>query len=156
PLYPNTILYPYTTLFRSGMIGGLLLNGQIGAERDLLNWVNDFIVPFPFYNQYIGFHPVLKLLCMILVAVFIGGYYYLSYLVIGKKYAIYDKEGRIRLTTMKYNSSSKLRSYFKKEYQTFFRNPVYVIKDRKSTRLNSSHVSISYALICLKKKKNNN
>ena len=113
--------------FAGGMIGGLLLNGQIGAERDLLNWVNDFIVPFPFYNQYIGFHPVLKLLCMILVAVFIGGYYYLSYLVIGKKYAIYDKEGRIRLTTMKYNSSSKLRSYFKKEYQSFFRNPVYVI-----------------------------
>ena len=28
---------------------------------------------------------------------------------------------------MKFNSSSKLRSYFKKEYQTFFRNPVYVI-----------------------------
>ena len=92
-----------------------------------MKWVNDFIVPFPFYNQYIGFHPVLKLLCMILVAVFIGGYYYLSYLVIGTKYAIYDKEGRIHLTTMKYNSSSKLRSYFKKEYQTFFRNPVYVI-----------------------------
>src|SRR6266704_6040726 len=30
-----------------------------------------------------------------------------------------------------------------------------VIKaDRKSTRLNSSHVSISYAVFCLKKKKN--
>src|SRR5699024_3528944 len=28
-----------------------------------------------------------------------------------------------------------------------------VIKDRKSTRLNSSHVSISYAVFCLKKKK---
>src|SRR5699024_11908709 len=28
--------------------------------------------------------------------------------------------------------------------------------DRKSTRLNSSHVSISYAVFCLKKKKNNN
>src|SRR5699024_11511761 len=27
-------------------------------------------------------------------------------------------------------------------------------KDRKSTRLNSSHVSISYAVCCLKKKKN--
>ena len=26
--------------------------------------------------------------------------------------------------------------------------------DRKSTRLNSSHVSISYAVFCLKKKKN--
>src|SRR5437868_8844557 len=28
-------------------------------------------------------------------------------------------------------------------------------KDRKSTRLNSSHVSISYAVFCLKKKKKN-
>src|SRR5690625_5582321 len=27
-------------------------------------------------------------------------------------------------------------------------------KDRKSTRLNSSHVAISYAVFCLKKKKN--
>src|SRR5699024_11665826 len=27
------------------------------------------------------------------------------------------------------------------------------VKDRKSTRLNSSHVSISYAVLCLKKKK---
>src|SRR5207249_11533900 len=29
----------------------------------------------------------------------------------------------------------------------------YVAADRKSTRLNSSHVSISYAVFCLKKKK---
>src|SRR5690554_7496138 len=29
-------------------------------------------------------------------------------------------------------------------------------KDRKSTRLNSSHVRISYAVFCLKKKKHNN
>src|SRR5690242_21442875 len=28
--------------------------------------------------------------------------------------------------------------------------------DRKSTRLNSSHMSISYAVFCLKKKKNDN
>src|SRR5690625_7091349 len=28
--------------------------------------------------------------------------------------------------------------------------------DRKSTRLNSSHVAISYAVFCLKKKTNNN
>src|SRR5699024_12673222 len=28
-------------------------------------------------------------------------------------------------------------------------------RDRKSTRLNSSHVSISYAVFCLKKKKHN-
>src|SRR5215813_15013543 len=29
-------------------------------------------------------------------------------------------------------------------------------RDRKSTRLNSSHVRISYAVFCLKKKKKNN
>src|SRR5690625_5450872 len=30
-----------------------------------------------------------------------------------------------------------------------------VVQDRKSTRLNSSHVAISYAVFCLKKKKKN-
>src|SRR5690625_7676190 len=29
----------------------------------------------------------------------------------------------------------------------------YFVKDRKSTRLNSSHVATSYAVFCLKKKK---
>src|SRR3712207_7592673 len=31
--------------------------------------------------------------------------------------------------------------------------PVAVLADRKSTRLNSSHANISYAVFCLKKKK---
>src|SRR5699024_12069126 len=31
-----------------------------------------------------------------------------------------------------------------------FRTPLSNLKDRKSTRLNSSHVSISYAVFCLK------
>src|SRR5699024_12633157 len=31
---------------------------------------------------------------------------------------------------------------------------IHITVDRKSTRLNSSHVSISYAVFCLKKKKN--
>src|SRR3712207_7470091 len=31
---------------------------------------------------------------------------------------------------------------------------VYQCQDRKSTRLNSSHANISYAVFCLKKKKN--
>src|SRR5207249_12059360 len=33
--------------------------------------------------------------------------------------------------------------------------PIVPPSDRKSTRLNSSHVSISYAVFCLKKKKKN-
>src|SRR5690554_7567183 len=33
--------------------------------------------------------------------------------------------------------------------------PIMLKQDRKSTRLNSSHVRISYAVFCLKKKKKN-
>src|SRR5262245_62842572 len=33
--------------------------------------------------------------------------------------------------------------------------PYASARDRKSTRLNSSHLGISYAVFCLKKKKNN-
>src|SRR5690606_40807511 len=32
------------------------------------------------------------------------------------------------------------------------KHPANVVEDRKSTRLNSSHVKISYAVFCLKKK----
>src|SRR3712207_9251344 len=32
---------------------------------------------------------------------------------------------------------------------------LYFLRDRKSTRLNSSHANISYAVFCLKKKKKN-
>src|SRR5690625_6484096 len=39
-----------------------------------------------------------------------------------------------------------IASAFRPEYIT-------VVVDRKSTRLNSSHVAISYAVFCLKKKK---
>src|SRR5690606_2385436 len=35
-------------------------------------------------------------------------------------------------------------------------NPGRALADRKSTRLNSSHVKISYAVFCLKKKKKDN
>src|SRR5690554_7787306 len=38
-----------------------------------------------------------------------------------------------------------------------FQSPIsFNLGDRKSTRLNSSHVRISYAVFCLKKKKNKN
>src|SRR5690606_40861706 len=43
-----------------------------------------------------------------------------------------------------------------KEYveSYIFMMPSINVADRKSTRLNSSHVKISYAVFCLKKKKN--
>src|SRR5690606_41552395 len=57
----------------------------------------------------------------------------------------------------------KVRLYLRSEpwhalVSTYF--PSFTTKqlrrDRKSTRLNSSHVKISYAVFCLKKKKKNN
>src|SRR5690625_5722273 len=38
-------------------------------------------------------------------------------------------------------------------YQHFDSKETLYVEDRKSTRLNSSHVAISYAVFCLKKKK---
>src|SRR5215813_14714303 len=38
----------------------------------------------------------------------------------------------------------------------YHRLKLHAIRDRKSTRLNSSHVRISYAVFCLKKKKKKN
>src|SRR5688572_32041283 len=35
-----------------------------------------------------------------------------------------------------------------------YARPITIIEDRKSTRLNSSHSQISYAVFCLKKKMN--
>src|SRR5690349_20026928 len=42
--------------------------------------------------------------------------------------------------------------YYGEDHETVFINEI----DRKSTRLNSSHVEISYAVFCLKKKTNTN
>src|SRR5207253_9925430 len=57
-------------------------------------------------------------------------------------------------------SARKLSEYYDFFNNTFFpsgeRAPhkgVFLPSDRKSTRLNSSHVAISYAVFCLKKKK---
>src|SRR5690606_41851122 len=48
-------------------------------------------------------------------------------------------------------STSAHADFFGKRLQDFFRWTAQL--DRKSTRLNSSHVKISYAVFCLKKKK---
>src|SRR5207253_8741902 len=84
PPPPRSTLFPYTTLFRSGLANAGLAN------------LND-----------VTFSGNL--------AVFSGGY------------------GNLAVTNLT--------------------NVVFSGKDRKSTRLNSSHVAISYAVFCLKKKK---
>src|SRR3712207_8770219 len=53
----------------------------------------------------------------------------------------------VRSTSWRRTISSRLRSK-----AVLLRRPLR--RDRKSTRLNSSHANISYAVFCLKKKKN--
>src|SRR2546426_7769217 len=48
-----------------------------------------------------------------------------------------------------------LKAFTEQFYKQITIGHLQHMKDRKSTRLNSSHLVISYAVFCLKKKKNN-
>src|SRR5690606_39831298 len=68
--------------------------------------------------------------------------------------AEYDTDGKITkvnthyLEMMGYNQEEVVG-----EHQRIFATKEEKMRDRKSTRLNSSHVKMSYAVFCLKKKK---
>src|SRR5699024_12221413 len=63
---------------------------------------------------------------------------------------------------LKNNPETEKEIFFNKEKRNYYKSDMFTgydmdgtmlrIGDRKSTRLNSSHVSISYAVFCLKKK----
>jgi len=57
--------------------------------------------------------------------------------------------GHFRVTNVEKNTEREFRS------MEDMLNYLLSHKDRKSTRLNSSHITISYAVFCLKKKKRN-
>src|SRR5690606_41505366 len=62
--------------------------------------------------------------------------------------------GDERFETTKVELRSRTRAHRDRETATVvLRDGVSMQGDRKSTRLNSSHVKISYAVFCLKKKK---
>src|SRR5690625_5913672 len=54
------------------------------------------------------------------------------------------------------NMSDPPHKHVRSTPQACLIHPTSMSEDRKSTRLNSSHVAISYAVFCLKKKKNDN
>src|SRR2546422_2576179 len=65
----------------------------------------------------------------------------------------HEPDGMARVALRKGCASHSQRC---KECQDFFHDSIScTIRDRKSTRLNSSHGYISYAVFCLKKKKKN-
>src|SRR5690625_3958302 len=57
-----------------------------------------------------------------------------------------------RITNVVPIDADDLADWAVRLYDEYLRRPD-LIRDRKSTRLNSSHVAISYAVFCLKKKK---
>src|SRR5690625_2147318 len=64
---------------------------------------------------------------------------------------VFSKTEALTICKDKTNYVNKLRNYA--YFSRFFKLPELIYReDRKSTRLNSSHVAISYAVFCLKKK----
>src|SRR3712207_6992848 len=59
-----------------------------------------------------------------------------------------DFEDLLERAIRLYDDDAAARTRFRERYAAFT-----VDEDRKSTRLNSSHANISYAVFCLKKKK---
>src|SRR5256885_5871327 len=64
----------------------------------------------------------------------------------------------VHLRTSAGNSGSPANTTYRSSGKLSAASPTLIKerKDRKSTRLNSSHLVISYAVFCLKKKKKNN
>src|SRR5699024_11715563 len=71
---------------------------------------------------------------------------YLFYLLFDERFRLYN--GFLFLYKAQEDELNEYKKHMLLHFQFVF------LRDRKSTRLNSSHVSISYAVFCLKKKKN--
>src|SRR5690349_22343176 len=70
---------------------------------------------------------------------------------------LFRSDRRVRPTARRHRRAVRLVGDPESRLATELRahGPGYSTTDRKSTRLNSSHVEISYAVFCLKKKKHN-
>src|SRR5258707_4222042 len=64
-----------------------------------------------------------------------------------------EKHGLAEVSPMVCDMGDPERLAFPLRRGTAWRRRVSELRDRKSTRLNSSHANISYAVFCLKKKK---
>src|SRR3712207_8889910 len=68
----------------------------------------------------------------------------------GSEDPVAAREGRSRTSRSQWRGPHRHHTGF-----PVHQGVVTVVRDRKSTRLNSSHANISYAVFCLKKKKHN-
>src|SRR3712207_6939877 len=79
-------------------------------------------------------------------------YYYLG-VHLGWSFIVGTILGMLIGTLANYDNVISL-AYQTTDLRQGYKNIQLIIQDRKSTRLNSSHANISYAVFCLKKKKN--
>src|SRR5690554_7232380 len=72
----------------------------------------------------------------------------------GGQFDVYKQRNKVILGLMVYQglSSGSIAQIELKDIN-LKKGTIHIAEDRKSTRLNSSHVRISYAVFCLKKKK---
>lgn len=121
------------------LVGGLLLwlighivfrmafaQRQLQMGEQAIDWLLAATTPFPLYDVYISWNIALKVGCVIFFVAVLIVYYYLSRVIIGDRYMVYSKERQYRGRKVKYRSSARLPSYFRKECKNFFRNPLYV------------------------------
>src|SRR2546422_6150863 len=149
---PRSTLFPYTTLFRSG-IGKL--------------WVK---VPetmrFEFQGPLPPYLMAKDLILHIIGDIGVDGATYRAMEFAGDGVMSLSIKERMTLCNMVIEAGGKngmipvdavteqfVKSKTGKPYEPVQDNPGARFQDRKSTRLNSSHGYISYAVFCLKKKK---
>src|SRR3712207_8890528 len=131
---PRSTLFPYTTLFRSTSLGYVIArlrleSGSVwpavvlhAAWNHIIQQLFDPATTGAGATLWVGESGVLTALALVLAAVVFS-------------------RGRW----------SVLREPPKREKASVQRENVQAQPDRKSTRLNSSHANISYAVFCLKK-----
>src|SRR5699024_11369796 len=73
-----------------------------------------------------------------------------------RKYKTFDEELTGARDMLNEKLDKEMADMVKEEVSELESEIVNLEEDRKSTRLNSSHVSISYAVFCLKRKKSTN
>src|SRR2546430_7056900 len=148
---PRSTLFPYTTLFRSVMLGSVAgYNGGL-VDAAIMRLV-DLMLVFPRFFLLLAVLAFLRPSIWTIMAVIgLTGWMGVARLVRAEFLALKEREFVVW-------SQAVGASGFRIVWRHILPNamaPVLVAMtlDRKSTRLNSSHSQISYAVFCLKKKK---
>src|SRR5690625_5706198 len=123
------------------------LNGIIFRKRKEFLVQNEFTQSRIFWEKWIEFFENSILTIFQLTHQIIFKRFIKKAFTINRSLSIVNTKREIKKNSNNWNENRK--KYISQSFGGIF----CIIKDRKSTRLNSSHVAISYAVFCLKTKK---